>query len=186
MSIIKNEKNIVLIEGILFIILGLLAIIAPIASTLATVLFLGWLLVIAGCIQAYRTFKGKEAAGTGTGTGFYWSLLSAILNIGLGLIFIFAPGIGVMTLTMLLIVFFLLQGFFKIALALEARHSPNWIWLLVSGFLSVFLAGIIFSGWPGTATWVIGLLVGINMFFFGAALVALSMTMSKIDKQDLK
>jgi uncharacterized membrane protein HdeD (DUF308 family) len=36
------------------------------------------------------------------------------------------------------------------------------------------LAAIIISGWPGTAEWVLGLLVGINLFMSGLALVMTS------------
>lgn len=44
------------------------------------------------------------------------------------------------------------------------------------------MAFIIWSGWPGTAFWVIGLLVGINMLFFGGALFALAWSQPKIEK----
>lgn len=170
---IQNTRGFFIFEGILFALLGLLAIALPVASTMATELFIGWLLIIGGAIQGYRAFKAIHH------TGSYVSILSALLNIILGVLFIAFPGLGMTTLTLLLIFFFLLQGITKIVLGLQLRKLPNWFWLVLSGILSLAMALIIWSGWPGSAFWVVGLLVGINMLFFGIALLSLGITMPK-------
>jgi hypothetical protein len=41
--------------------------------------------------------------------------------------------------------------------------------------MNVLLAVLIFAGWPTTATWVIGMLAGINLFLVGLPLVVLSL-----------
>ena len=46
--------------------------------------------------------------------------------------------------------------------------------MLISGIVDLILAGLILAGLPGTAAWAIGLIVGVNLFFGGVALVALA------------
>jgi uncharacterized membrane protein HdeD (DUF308 family) len=61
--------------------------------------------------------------------------------------------------------------------ALEHRKqlTDRWGWMLVSGIVDLILAAIILAGFPGTALWALGLLVGINMIFGGASLVGLGL-----------
>jgi uncharacterized membrane protein HdeD (DUF308 family) len=80
-----------------------------------------------------------------------------------------------MTLTMLLTVFFAMEGIAKISLAFMMRPLARWSWVLFSGATSLLLAIIILMGWPGTALWVLGLLVGINMIFLGWTLLNISL-----------
>ena len=104
--------------------------------------------------------------------GFAWALLTALLAILLGLILIFRPLAGVLTLTMVLIAFFILEGITAIVLAVQHRdHLKSWGWVLFSGIVDLLLAFLIWDGWPSSADWAIGLLVGINMLFFGLSLV---------------
>jgi uncharacterized membrane protein HdeD (DUF308 family) len=104
--------------------------------------------------------------------GFGWSMLSALLAVLLGLILILRPLAGVLTLTMVLIAFFILEGITAIVVAVQHReHLKSWGWVLFSGIIDLLLAYLIWQGWPSSASWAIGLLVGINMIFFGLSLV---------------
>jgi uncharacterized membrane protein HdeD (DUF308 family) len=104
--------------------------------------------------------------------GFAWSMLTAVLAIVLGLILILRPLAGVLTLTMVLIAFFIVEGVASILAAIQHRqHLRSWGWLLFSGIVDLLLAYLIWAGWPSSADWAIGLLVGVNMLFFGLSLV---------------
>ena len=104
--------------------------------------------------------------------GFAWSLLTAVLAIVLGLILVLRPISGVLTLTIVLAAFFLIEGISAILLAIEhRRHLPSWGWVLFSGLIDLLLAFLIWDGWPSSAGWAIGLLVGINMVFVGLSLI---------------
>ena len=61
----------------------------------------------------------------------------------------------------------------------------RWGWMLVSGIIDLFLAAVIFAGLPGTATWALGLLVGIYMVFGGTALIAMALHARKADPQSV-
>ena len=87
------------------------------------------------------------------------------------------PITGTLSLTLVLIAFFFIEGIVSIMYAIEHRNqlTGRWGWMLVSGIIDLILAGIIFAGLPETAVWALGLLVGINMLFGGAALIAMAL-----------
>lgn len=98
--------------------------------------------------------------------------MTAALALVLGLILIAQPQQGVLTLTLALAIMFTIEGIASILISLDFRqHLANWGWTLLSGIIDLVLVYLIWQGWPGTAAWAIGLLVGINMLFFGLALV---------------
>ena len=85
------------------------------------------------------------------------------------------PIAGVLTLTMILAAFFVVEGIFKIVMAIQMRSMPNWGWMFISGLIALVLGGLIWVGWPATAAWVIGLLVGIDLIFGGWAMMFISL-----------
>lgn len=164
---IQEHRTLYWIEAIVFIILGILAIAIPQIMTLATEMFIGWLFLIGGIIQLFRSFSSWGISG------FWPSLISSLLAIIIGALLIAYPLSGIMSLTFLLALYFFADGIARIVFGIEMRHTKRWGWLIVNGILSLALAFIVWSGWPGTAGWVIGLLVGINMLFIGFTYIAL-------------
>src|SRR6266849_5555419 len=160
-----------LIEGIVLVVLGMLAIVVPVVATIAVAILIGWLFLISGVVGLVTTFMARHAPG------FWWSLVSAVLGIAAGIVLLGWPISGAVSLTLLLIVFFVIEGVASIMYALEHKKelTGRWAWMLVSGIIDLILAGIIMAGLPGTAAWALGLLVGINMLFGGTALIAMAL-----------
>jgi uncharacterized membrane protein HdeD (DUF308 family) len=155
--------------GILMIILGAFAIAAPYGATLAVQFALGWILVIGGIAEAIHAFMAR---GWG---GFLLELLSAILYLVVGVLLLVNPVGGALALTIVLAVFLIVEGIFKIMMAMRVRDHRGWGWLLASGVLSVILGVLIWAEWPASGLWVIGLLVGIQLLFTGWSLVMLAL-----------
>ena len=155
--------------GILMIILGVVAMAAPVVATIAIQVMLGWLLVISGIAEGIHAFMVKEWRG------FLLELLSAVLYLGVGLLLLVDPLKGAVALTLILAVFLLVEGIFKIITALRVREHRGWGWLLASGIVSVVLGVLIWKQWPTSGLWVIGLLVGIQLLFTGWSLVMLAL-----------
>jgi uncharacterized membrane protein HdeD (DUF308 family) len=160
-----------LIEGIVLMILGAAAIFVPTLATLAIAIFLGWLFLISGVLGIVTTFWLRRAPG------FWWSLLSAILGIVVGILLIGWPVSGAISLTLVLTAFFVIEGVLSILFALEHRRalSGRWGWLVLNGVIDLFLAAVIIAGLPGTAVWVLGLFVGIDLVFGGLALITMAL-----------
>jgi hypothetical protein len=110
-------------------------------------------------------------------TGFWWALLSGALATLAGLVLLIQPMSGALSLTLVMIAFFIVEGVATIMYAVEHRRelSGRWEWMLVSGVIDLVLAGVILMGFPGTAAWALGLLLGINMIFGGSALLAMAL-----------
>jgi uncharacterized membrane protein HdeD (DUF308 family) len=155
--------------GILMIILGVVAMAAPVVATIAVQFMLGWLLVIGGIAEGIHAFMAQGWRG------FLLELLSAVLYLGVGIVLLVAPLEGALALTFVLAVFLLVEGIFKIITAFRVRDHPGWGWLLASGIVSVILGVLIWAQWPASGLWVIGLLVAIQLLFTGWSLVMLAL-----------
>ena len=160
-----------LVEGVVLLVLGATAVVLPPIATLAVTILFGWLFLVSGIVGLVTTFWMRHAPG------FWWSLWSAALGIIVGAMLLAAPVTGALSLTLVLIAFFLIEGAVSIMFALDHRRelSGQWGWMLMSGIIDLVLAMMIFAGLPSTAAWAVGLLVGINMIFGGAALIAMSL-----------
>jgi uncharacterized membrane protein HdeD (DUF308 family) len=155
-----------LIQGIILAALGLLAIGAPFLATVVVVKLAGWLFLIGGVVGLASLFTGRRVPGS------FWSFLSAIVSILVGIYILYQPLAGMLSLTLVLAAFFFAQGITQIFASLSHRRVlKSWGWVLLSGIVDLILGGMIISGWPETSTWVLGILVGINLFMFGIALI---------------
>jgi uncharacterized membrane protein HdeD (DUF308 family) len=149
--------------------LGVLLIVAPAVGTLAVDLLVGWFLMVGGVAQLIHAFMTKAWRG------FLLELLSGVLYVLVGILLVFYPMAGVEALTLLLAVFLAVEGLVRIGMALRVRPNQGWRWLLFGGIVTVILALLIWSQWPSSALWVIGLLVGINLLFTGWSLCMVAM-----------
>jgi uncharacterized membrane protein HdeD (DUF308 family) len=154
--------------GIVFVLLGVLAILLPFAASLATTLLLGWLLVIGGVVQGFHAIQNRAWGGSG------WALLGALIHVVAGALVIEFPVTGTLALTLVLAVFLAAQGILKIIRAMQHREMPAWGWLVFDGVLSLVLGLMIALGWPSTAVWAIGLLLGIDLLFGGSSMLVLA------------
>ena len=168
---IREHSTLFLVEGIVLLLLGALAILLPPFATLFVTIIIGWILLASGLMGWITTLRARHAPG------FWWSLVSALLATAAGLILLISPQGGAVSLTLLLIVFFAIEGAASIMYAIEHRRelTGRWEWMLISGLIDLVLAAIIFTGLPGTAAWALGVLVGVNMIFGGAALIAIAL-----------
>jgi|SRR6185312_1456761 len=168
---IRRYWMLFVIEGITLLFLGALAVIVPPIATLSITILIGWLLLISGAVGLIMTFAARLAPG------FWWSLVSGLLGIAAGLILLVWPVSGALSLTLVLTAFFIVEGIASIMYALDHRRqlSGRWGWMLFSGLVDLVLAAIIIAGFPGTALWALGVLVGINMIFGGASLIGIGL-----------
>jgi uncharacterized membrane protein HdeD (DUF308 family) len=155
--------------GVLCIIVGILAIIFPLASSIAMKILIGWLLLITGIMHIVHCFQASNWRG------FLWDLLLGVLFIVAGGWLVFFPIAGLIALTAFLAWVFILQGIFEIILAFQTRPIRGWGWILFSGIIAMAAGILIWLGLPSTATWALGLLAGINLITSGASYVALAM-----------
>jgi len=156
--------------GIVWVIIGALAIILLFAATLATTLTLGVLFGIGGVVQIVQAFSCRGWRGFGL------HLAGGAIALILGALLLVFPLEGVFTLTIFLSAYFIVQGALKIISAFQSRPLRNWGWMLASGVLGIGIGLLIWIGLPGSAAWALGLLVGIELIFTGFAMVMLALS----------
>jgi uncharacterized membrane protein HdeD (DUF308 family) len=173
---LKAHWRLYVFEGVVMIVLGVLAILFPMFATLAVDLYLGWLFLFSGVLVLILMISPRRIPG------FWWALVTAILAIVLGLALLLKPAAGIVTLTGVLTVFFIVEGVFQTAAALTYRDGipHSWGWLLASGVADLVLAAIIISGWPGTVDWTLGLLAGVSLLTSGWAIVMVAMSVRNL------
>ena len=154
--------------GLVFILLGAVAILLPTWATLASELLIAWMLVLWGAVGlwfAWEIRPAKEWRYAGVMFG---------MTLILGLVFSLFPGVGVRVLTIILMMVFLLEGIISVLLGLRlSAQFKNWGWMVFSGTFSLIVGVVILMGWPETAVWTIGLLLGANFLSTGLSLVML-------------
>jgi len=156
-----------LFQGVVMIILGVLAVAVPVAATIAVDIYFGALLLISGIVGLVAMLSAKDIPA------FLWSLITAAVSAAAGALLIWKPVEGALSLTMLLTAFFIVEGVFQIVTSVAYRDviGSSWGWMLASGVADLALAAIILLGWPVTAIWTLCLLVGINLLSSGLAIV---------------
>lgn len=165
---LRQHKRSVLLQGILFVILGIFALIIPAVFSLAFEWTVGWLFLIGGGIQLIRCIQSNGAPG------YWWLILSSLFSMIFGVLLVFNPLEGVMALTMIMALYFLAEGIVKIFFAFELRAFSHWGWILFSGLCSLAISIIVFSGWPFTAAWFIGTLLGVYLIINGLSFIIMA------------
>jgi len=155
--------------AILQIVVGMLAIAAPQIATLASAVFLGWLLLFAGVAQLVQAFQVRGWKGFGL------HALGAVFYTLGGILVIARPVAGALTLTLILSMFLVIEGGGRIGIALQHRPQPGWVGFLVGGILGVLLGAMLFMELPSSALWALGLLLGVNLVISGVSLLGLGM-----------
>ncbi|HOB74811.1 MAG TPA: HdeD family acid-resistance protein [Phycisphaerae bacterium] len=166
------------ILGAVLAILGLLALGVPLVATLVTSVFLGWLLIIGGILEVVHGLWHRSWRG------FFMDLLIGVVYVVIGFMIVANPGIAMLTLTLLIAMFLIISGIFRIVTAVSERF-PHWGWILFNGIVSLVLGIMIWRQWPASALWVIGLFVGIDMLLQGVSLIMLGLAAKKLPVQSM-
>jgi uncharacterized membrane protein HdeD (DUF308 family) len=152
-----------LVFGILLMILGGVCVGKAQTATTFSILALGWVLTISGVLWLVN------AVWALSWQGFFLYLLNAIIRGVTGYLLIRHPDAGAAGVTMLLASLFIVGGLFRVAGA-SAIKFPRWVWTVFAGLISIVLGVYLLATWPTASTYFIGLAIGIDLIFDGAAL----------------
>jgi len=149
--------------GIIFMILGFIGAIFPVFTSFATVVFVSWLMLIAGMFAAYFTYMTDRRDWGG------W--LKSVILIGVALYMLLSPLGGIATLGLLFSIYFFMDAFSGFMLASSLYPNKGWGPWLINAILSLVMAVLFIVGWPFSSMYLIGLFVGFSLFFDGLALL---------------
>lgn len=148
--------------GVALIVIGVLAMLAPMVVGATAVMAVGFLLIGAGVAMTYGAFRSDA--------GWFPILLGVVTALA-GSLLVIRPLVALASIALLLAAWFLVQGLLEIMAALQARPAQGWGILLSSGILSLLLAYLIWSDWPLSGIWAVGILVGVRLVFSGITML---------------
>jgi uncharacterized membrane protein HdeD (DUF308 family) len=174
---LRRGRRRLMIAGVLAVVLGAVAIIVPNVASVATAIFIGWILVVASGFQLADAFAVRH-----TGRRILHVLL-AVLTFAAGLYLLVAPLDGTFTLTVMLVIWFVAIGVARLVTGLSELGVPGAGMTAVTGVLDLVLGILIAEQLPSSAAWAIGLIVGIDLIFSGSLLIALAMRLRDVEPE---
>lgn len=153
---------------------GVLALANPFVATLAATLLAGWFFIVLGGLQVIQSF---QVQGWG---GFLWALLFGALSLVVGISLVFNPLAGMVSLTLLVAVLLLATGVTKLFYAFSLRPVTGWIWVLLSGLVSVILGVLIFANFAEAAASVLGIFLAIELISNGVLFLFIALGLRQL------
>jgi uncharacterized membrane protein HdeD (DUF308 family) len=168
--IVKKAGSWFIITAVVFMLLGIFAIVEPGVAGLAVAILVGWVLMFGGVAHFVAAFGG---GGVGR---VIWQLLIGFAYVVGGFYFVMHPLLGLGSLTLLLAGILLVEAVFEALAYFRLRSAHGSGWLLVNALFALLLGGLIWTGWPSSSVWAIGTLVGVKLLMTGASRLAFGLS----------
>lgn len=168
------KRGWIIFEGILYVLVGSIAIVVPMLATIVLIKFIGFLCLFSGIFTLGGLLfnKGKSHHFSG--------LLTGILFLLAGLILLLFPIKGILVLTLIVAALFISEGLTSLVAGIMRRSTlKGWFWLILNGLVSLALGFLILAKWPIDATAILGLLFGIQLLFAGWSFIMIGSAIPK-------
>src|ERR1700733_1093524 len=167
-----------LVLGIVQIIAGSIAIAVPVVASFAAVAIFGAVLIVSAIFQLVHAFKVRSWPRSA------WFGLGGVLYAIAGILVAINPVGGALALAVMIALLLIADGALRAGVAMAVRPLAGWGWLIAGGLGSIVVGVILLIGWPATALWITGLLLGINLVFSGTMHIALALTSRRVRSTD--
>ncbi|MFB6164369.1 MAG: HdeD family acid-resistance protein [Haloarculaceae archaeon] len=165
----RNWQSAGVIGGVLVALLGLVALFTPFVTGLVLTVALGAIMIIGGLIHVAAAFSAGSALGV------VWEVILGLVYGIAGILVMANPTLGLATLTLLIIAFLFVEGIVQLGWAVTGSRGHR-LWMGISGAVALFLAALLWVGFPSTALWAVGVLFGVNLLSTGIAMILASRT----------
>jgi uncharacterized membrane protein HdeD (DUF308 family) len=150
--------------GILMVISGIFGIMTPVATTVFSVVFLGWFLIIGGIMQFIGAIIHRKQQNVWLG------MFIGILVLLLGILVTTHSVASVFSITLMLGIIFLIDGVVKTFSSVFKRPA-RWGWILFSGLISILLGLMVLFNLIASSFLLLGTLISIYVLFGGIELI---------------
>jgi len=167
MEPLRAKSGWIIALGVVYLIAGLIALGSVVMATVASVLIVGVMMIIAGVAEVFSAFQIKT-----WGKFLFWVLLG-VLYIIAGFVTFENPLLAAAVLTLILGASLLASGVMRIILAVSMKRETPWIWVLLSGVITLLLGLLILAHWPVSSLYILGVFLGIDLIMAGTAWIGL-------------
>jgi uncharacterized membrane protein HdeD (DUF308 family) len=162
--------------GVFLTVCGAVAIVFPVLTSVAAMVVLGVVLMVAGIVTIVTAFWA------GKWSGALLQMFIGVLYLVVGLMIRELPVASAITMTMFVAAFFIVAGGSRALAALVVRF-PYWGWALLNGVVTFLLGVIICRHFPQESLGLLGLLIGIEMLFNGWTWISLSLAIRNLPEK---
>jgi uncharacterized membrane protein HdeD (DUF308 family) len=159
--------------GVVYVIAGCIALGSVVLATVASVFVVGIMMLIAGIAEVINAFQVKT-----WGKFLLWALLGALYIIA-GFVTFENPLLAAALLTLLLACSLIVSGVMRIFLGFSMKQGMPWVWVVLSGVVTLLLGLIILNHWPISSLYILGLLLGIDLVFAGVGWIGMGLGLRK-------
>ena len=153
--------------GVVYVIAGFIALGSVVMATVASVLVVGVMMIVAGVAEVFSAFQIKS-----WGKFLLWALLG-VLYIIAGFVTFENPLLAAALLTLILGASLVASGIMRIILGFSMKRETPWVWVLLSGVITLLLGLLILAHWPVSSLYILGVFLGIDLIMAGAAWIGL-------------
>jgi uncharacterized membrane protein HdeD (DUF308 family) len=155
--------------GAVYVIAGFIALGSVVVATVASVLIVGVAMIVAGIAEVINAFQVKS-----WGKFLLWALLG-VLYIIAGFVTFENPLLAAALLTLVLGASLVASGIMRIILAFSMKRETPWMWVALSGMITLLLGLLILAHWPINSVYILGLFLGIDLIFAGAGWIGIGL-----------
>jgi uncharacterized membrane protein HdeD (DUF308 family) len=155
--------------GVIYLIAGFIALGSVVMATVASVFVVGIMMIIAGVAEVINAFQMKT-----WGKFLLWALLGALYIVA-GFVTFENPFLAAALLTLILGIALIASGIMRIILAFGMKEEMPWIWIAISGVITLLLGLIVVSHWPVSSLYTLGIFLGVDLVFAGVGWIGLGL-----------
>jgi uncharacterized membrane protein HdeD (DUF308 family) len=159
--------------GVVQLILGVVAWFDVIAFTIAGVIFIGALLLVAGVFQVVHAFMDREWGS------FALHLLIGLLYIVGGFLLMDEPIQGSLVITILVAAALVIGGVLRIAIGIQHRHMAGWVLMILGGLISLLVGVMLYVMLPWSGLWVVGTLIAVELIVHGVSWIQFGLALRR-------
>jgi len=164
---LRAKSGWIIALGVIYVIVGFVALGSVVMATAASVLVVGIMMVIAGVAEVINAFQIKT-----WGKFLLWLILGALYILA-GVVTFENPLLAALILTLMLGAALVVSGIMRIILAFGMKEGTPWIWVVLSGAVTLLLGFMILTRWPVSSLYVLGLFLGIDLVIAGASWIGI-------------
>jgi uncharacterized membrane protein HdeD (DUF308 family) len=153
--------------GVVYVVAGFVALGSIVTATVASVFVVGIMMIVAGAAELINAFQIKS-----WGKFLIWALLGALYIVA-GFVTFENPLFAAVVLTLILGVSLVASGVVRIFLAFNMKREMPWIWVALSGVITLLLGLLILARWPVNSVYILGLFLGIDLIMAGTGWIGL-------------
>jgi uncharacterized membrane protein HdeD (DUF308 family) len=165
---IKRASGWSIVLGVLIVLVGIIALMAPLATGVVAVYILAWSVIFAGVAQIAYAFQAHS------GGRIALEVILGLVYIAAGIYILRNPLASLLTLTLLLGILLLGYAVVALILAFQMRPSKGWGWVLFEAVVTAIFGLMVIAHWPINSVFLIGTLVGVSIVFRGVSRIMVS------------